>query len=398
MKPAQATPGEPGNPAPKGRGRGTKGISQKSRLAVWVRCGGRCCFPGCNAPLLGDELSGTKRLNKALIAHVVAASPDGPRGDPVRSRLLVDDPENLMLLCHGHHHLVDDERPDDYPEHVLQAMKAEHEARIAMLTGIQPERATHALLYGARIGEHDTPLREGLAFAAILPERYPRDGRAIALGLGSCSHTDSEQAYWDFQVEHLRRTFAQRVEERRISGEIDHLSAFALAPQPLLMELGRLLGDQGAVEVFQLGREQQAWRWRETGDAIEYTVRRPPEARSVKTVALKLALSATMADSRVEAALGIQVPIWEIACTAPGTDVLSRSACLSRFRGLVRKAFDDIKAAHGEGAEIHVFPALPVSAAVEVGRVWMPKSDLPLVVYDNDRATGGFKRRHRLGN
>ena len=28
---------------------------------------------------------------------------------------------------------------------------------------------------------------------------------------------------------------------------------------------------------------------------------------------------------------------------------------------------------------LHVFPAMPVAAAVETGRVWMPKADLPLL-------------------
>ena len=47
-----------------------------------------------------------------------------------------------------------------------------------------------------------------------------------------------------------------------------------------------------------------------------------------------------------------------------------------------------IKARHGEGMLLHVFPALPASLAVEVGRVWMPKSDLPLRLYVNNRSHG----------
>ena len=60
---------------------------------------------------------------------------------------------------------------------------------------------------------------------------------------------------------------------------------------------------------------------------------------------------------------------------------------------MLRHAFDQIKARHGEDAIIHVFPAMPVSAAIEVGRVWMPKADLPLVIYDQNRAAGGFVAR-----
>ena len=49
---------------------------------------------------------------------------------------------------------------------------------------------------------------------------------------------------------------------------------------------------------------------------------------------------------------------------------------------------DRIKAEHGEDAILHVFPAMPASLAVELGRVWMPKSDLAMTIYDNNRTAG----------
>jgi hypothetical protein len=60
---------------------------------------------------------------------------------------------------------------------------------------------------------------------------------------------------------------------------------------------------------------------------------------------------------------------------------------------------NEIKAVHGEQTVpvLHVFPVLPVSAAVEVGRVWMPKADLPLVVYDQNRTLNGFIRTVQIG-
>jgi SMODS-associated and fused to various effectors sensor domain len=47
-----------------------------------------------------------------------------------------------------------------------------------------------------------------------------------------------------------------------------------------------------------------------------------------------------------------------------------------------------IKAQHGEGVPIHLFPALPASLAVETGRVWMPKADAELRVYDQQGERG----------
>jgi hypothetical protein len=38
---------------------------------------------------------------------------------------------------------------------------------------------------------------------------------------------------------------------------------------------------------------------------------------------------------------------------------------------------------------------VPVSIAVELGRVWMPKADLPLIVYDETPGRG-FVPRHEV--
>jgi hypothetical protein len=60
-----------------------------------------------------------------------------------------------------------------------------------------------------------------------------------------------------------------------------------------------------------------------------------------------------------------------------------------KFRSLIRGLFIKLKDFHGE-QEIHVFPAMPISTAIEFGRVWMPKADLPLMLYDQNRAYNGF--------
>ena len=56
-----------------------------------------------------------------------------------------------------------------------------------------------------------------------------------------------------------------------------------------------------------------------------------------------------------------------------------------RSERLLCSTFNAIKGRHGETQLLHVFPAMPVAAAVETGRVWMPKADLPLLIYDQNR-------------
>jgi len=379
----------------KGKGRAAVRVSEKNRLILWTRAGGNCQYSGCNKPLLGDIISGAEKLNTAYIAHIVAAAPDGPRGDPERSHTLADNIDNLMLLCDVHHRLIDREDVAGHPEARLLEIKAAHEARIALVTAIDADRATHLLHYAARIGEHDCLVSTTHSRAAVLPARYPL-GHPLALELKDSSFSENDTAYWQFQRDHLAKQFELRVGERLRQGEIRHLSVFAIAPQPLLIQLGSLLSDIADVDVRQISREPKGWAWRESWPPITFLTRKAA-SRPASKVALNLGVSATIDDARISNVLGADIPVWAIEAESPGNDVLGRPECLGTFRTLLRRAFAAIRLTHGDDAEIHVFPALPVAMAIEVGRVWMPKADLPLALWDERRDQGGFQQRLVIG-
>ena len=63
---------------------------------------------------------------------------------------------------------------------------------------------------------------------------------------------------------------------------------------------------------------------------------------------------------------------------------------LALFREKFKILLNEIKLVHGENAIINVFPAVPVSIAVEIGRVRMPKADLPFKLYDEIGKDKGF--------
>jgi hypothetical protein len=363
-------------------------VSIKTRLLLWARSSGRCQM--CNKDLIGDLMTGSPDLVKGLVAHIVAEKPDGPRGDPIRSPELIDDIANVMLLCHGDHRSIDYERPADYPEERLLAIKHAHENRISIQTSIAPDRATHVLRYGALIGKNEALLSQADMFEALLPTRYPATLSSLDVQLIGCQFADHEPAYWGFQQENLRRQVATHLKGRVETGEIQHLSVFALAPQPLLIELGRQIGDIVPAATFQRHREPETWAWPSDGAPIPFVITRPQDIRPV--VALKIALSATVNDDRITRVLGDDVSIWSVTAPEPHNDIMKTASDLSRFRQVMRRLFDEIKAAHGEHAVINLFPAMPVSIAVEVGRVWMPKADLPLIVFDQNKSRGEFIR------
>lgn len=367
------------------------GVSPKSRLRLWTQASGNCQFAGCNTPLLGDLVSGRTSLNKAYVAHIIAETPGGPRGDPILSPLLVDDVANLMLLCDPHHRLVDGPDAVDFPVERLKAMKAAHETRIQRVIAVSDHEATHVVLFGARIGAHDTPVRFDLAQRALSGRRWAAEARAIHLDLAGVALQDHEPGYWEMQVENLRRAFETVLRPRLARGEIGHVSLFALAPQPLLILAGSLFGDVTPVTVHQLHREPPGWDWRTERPPVRFDVVEP--VQDAGPVVLKLGLSATLADDRIPAALGPEPAVWSITTPNPHNDLMHREDDLAAFRRTLRTTLDRIKARHGEAAVIHVLPALPVSAAVELGRCWMPKADLSLRIYDQCRVSGGFVHR-----
>lgn len=364
-------------------------IPNKIQVALWAKSAGHCEYRGCNEDLIGDLIAGREDGKFGFVAHIVADSADGPRGDPVRSPALARDLSNLMLLCAKHHKGVDVDYLADHPEDVLLEMKAEHEDRIAIVTGMAQERAAHVLRFAADIGQRDALVSTRSIFMAMPPDRHPAEGRTIDIELAGSDYADHEASYWTVQQDNLRRVFARKVKERIEQKEIKQLSVFALAPQPLLIELGHLLGDIVPVTVHQRYREPATWRWQAEQPAITFQVGEysgPPEA----AVALKLALSATVMDDRIHAVLGDDVAIWSLTAENPHNDIMRRPEDLVEFKRHLRRLLDRIKAVHGEKATINVFPAVPNSAAVEVGRVLMPKADLPLRIYDQNRSVGGF--------
>lgn len=97
-------------------------IPETVKCRLWGLAAGRCQYRGCQHELWKDDLTKAE-FNSAYIAHIVADSPDGPRGDKVRSAQLKDRIENLMLMCDVHHRLIDKGDVDGHPESLLLAMR-----------------------------------------------------------------------------------------------------------------------------------------------------------------------------------------------------------------------------------------------------------------------------------
>ena len=187
---------------------------------------------------------------------------------------------------------------------------------------------------------------------------------------------------------------------------IEHLSVFGLAPIPALAYLGRRIGDTIPADVYQRHRETGDWQWAEEKEVpCSYIVDHPCDEgigrqgsggssdrseESSESVAVRLSLSGDVRRADVEKALGCRPLLYTITIDKPRRDFLRLEDELKRFRKEWMSLLAEIRGAHGADVEIHLFPAVPNSVAIEIGRTQLPKSDPPISIYDHDKEQAGF--------
>ncbi|OQY50798.1 MAG: hypothetical protein DRR08_24810 [Candidatus Parabeggiatoa sp. nov. 2] len=363
-------------------------IPPKVKLKLWLRAGGRCEYKGCNEYLYRDRITGTY-MNRSYIAHIIADNPDGPRGYPILSDQLSREFDNLMLLCDTHHRLIDKEDVEGHPVELLKAFKKEHEDRIELLTGIHPSRKTHLLKFCTNINT-----RKGLcnflqACEAIIPNRYP-SGDDYEIDLTRLSVKEDDPNFWEMAKKEIREHVQQIFRSGLNKEPPEHLSIFALAPIPLLICLGAEMGDIISVDVYQKHRDTDSWTWQEQKELdFHYQVITPDDSEAKKVV-LNLSLSGEIHQSEIEKVIK-DCPVYKITIKNPNRDFLKCKAQLSLFQTEFHQLLALIRERHGSDVEIHLFPAIPVSIAVECGRVLLPKSDPRFIIYDHNKTLEGFK-------
>ena len=370
-------------------------ISDKIIKQLLIKSGGRCQYMGCNKSLYQDLV--TKRnFNQSYIAHIVADSPGGARGDSIRSGLLGNELSNLMLLCDTHHRLIDTEDVVGHPESFLHEMKKKHEERIERLTAISPDMQSHIVTYKTNVGAHTPVLTYESVKEFLLPTHYPALASVIDLSLINSTQIDKSESFWRNELENLESQFNDQLRPKLRKNEIKHLSLFAFAPIPLLIKLGTLINDIHNVAIHQPIRNPKTWRLNDNHQPSIYSTSEPTKVSSI--VALNISLSATVNNDRITSVLGDNVSIYTLTIASPFNDFLQSKKHLQDFSFEVRKLLNFIKSKYDAQTPIHIFPAMPIATAIELGRVWMPKADMPLIIYDENTSNGGFSKVIEITN
>ena len=348
---------------------------------VWARAGGICTFPGCGSVLYRDP-----HLNKSAafgeVAHNVAASPNGERGDPQRSRALCHEPNNLILFCPTHHTLVD--RPgaaSDYPDHLLEQWKLRHEAAIRT-AGIMSGTTAHALVLQGSIGQQTVAFAHTTIPHAMLQHDLVLEREPTLLSIDTSGYAPKSPAYWTHAITRVREMV--RLHQSTLGHLQRPLAVFALADMPTLVALGFALGHAAAVTVFQYNPVGNGGDWRFpnfAAPAPEFRVHWPDTLSG--EIALVISLSGPIEHDRVRACLSpATCSIIELSVDQPTVDFVLGPATIEAFARTFRSIVAKLEGLIAKTTIVHVFPAMPASLAVTFGRFIKPKVSFPFRIYD----------------
>lgn len=99
-------------------------VTNKTRKVLWARSGNLCAI--CHSTLVVTKTTKDKDSVVGDECHIVSGKQGGPRYDPSMQADLLDDVENLILLCAADHKMVDDQT-EQYSPAVLRDIKLKHE-------------------------------------------------------------------------------------------------------------------------------------------------------------------------------------------------------------------------------------------------------------------------------
>jgi hypothetical protein len=291
-----------------------------------------------------------------------------------------------------------DGHEDQFPEAMLLEWKRAHEARVACLlhTGLNAER-TLALHVRARFGAGEgrilTATPSEMLSATLQVGRFFESIGGYATIDADVFRRDADDGYWQTAPDEMRGRLAAWAQLYGGLAVIPHLSVFASGPIPVLVALGRLIGDTRVVDVRDFDRDSASWLWPEPAAAPLDIRVEGAAVGTAKEVRLVVDLSGrTDRESQAKALGGRSLPEVVIKIANPRPGLVRGPLILPPLRRAFRRAFELAKSCVGDSGAVHVFAAMPVSAAVAFGQAQLPKAMPVMHLYDNNVAAGGWRR------
>lgn len=352
---------------------------------LYIRAGGRCQL--CNKDVLTNNVH-CKEINHGNIAHIVASSMDGPRGND-KSFELSQKLDNLMLLCPECHKYIDD-NPNYYTEEKLYEIKITQERIVSDLLDSLNKQKTMFLIFSSAIkNENKVHIDRNEVIDAIIDSGLiPNDKFGMTCNIDLYDEYKT-QAYWI----NAEKAIEQKVLELQsiLNNSDVVLSIFPLAPIPMIIKLGNLLSDKRHVDIYQKYREPDTWKWLSKDLTNSFSFEKKVFGSGNK-IALVISITAEIDLQRVVKNDKYDV-IYHLRAEKFGVNAIQSTKDLQAFWIRYLEVCDLIKN-KDRVDEISLFSAVPVSVAFEIGRRYMPNVYPKMRIFDENH---GFFETFTIG-
>ncbi len=368
----------------------TRTVSEAIARYVWTAAGGRCTI--CNRYLLAEEWTG-QDVSVGQLAHIVgwSTASGSPRGDADLPPNQRNTPENLMLLCYDQHHVVDTlSLWDIYDTETLRRLKRTHERQIKSLTGLRESNRTTVLRVVSTLhGKAVEVSRQSINKALLARDKFPdwtllNGADEFEVDLRRLpGEVESAPEFWIMaraQLEHQLASLRNHVHREAV----DSVSVFAVARIPILVVLGTMLDETVKTELYPKRRDGvESWGWDDTADPVEFTYTAKCTGTVMAKVAVVFSVSGSIDFDRLPAEIDEAYTVYELRpVELPVVELIKTQRCLDDFSQCWRHLLSTIEADHPGASEISIFPAVPATAAVSIGRHLMHAAHPPLRIFD----------------
>ena len=361
-----------------------KGISSATRDALWGKAAGYC--QKCSKPLFEGGAYRTSG-NYSNIAHIHAYSENGPRFNEKLSENDRNSIENLMLLCPQCHKTIDDNEAT-YTADVLRSIKSRREEYVTKVMRASKPQSAYVITVTCPIHGNATEISRSEWSQAMASSGMVHAGDTEIRVMDS-NATSGSIAY-DCSL------LARKINSLRLTMDPTvPLAIFAIAPQPILIALGSLIGDKQQITVFQKQRDTDSWCWHDEECRSSFQHDAVPSSDSAE-VALVLSVSGTISKETLPAEVTSSgMPILELRAANPSVYIARTQEDVRAFEREAISLLDEVHSAMPHVAKVHIFPALPVSMAVTLGGLFNRNLLTKAVVYE--KTDGRFSQSIEIG-
>lgn len=366
-------------------------IPPNVQYVVWAAAAGRCTF--CN-DIVTDNASLGLAVPIGEIAHNVGWSPDSPRGESELDEPDRSLPDNLLLLCRNCHKPTDAGGVVDlYTVDVLKAMKQDHEAAMRMLTAVRKDKKAVVLrVVGEIRGSKpelayqtvlEATIRSGL-FPKRLDEAAYRENVELDLRSRSAAGTPAYFRECASEIDNLLKRVNEGVLQ---DNSLTQLAVFAFARIPLLIHLGARIDDKIRANLYQRQRSDtgEAWFWPDSpSDTPNFEVSKAKSGKGPVAVVVNLSGTIDLADLPVAYDTGTVYVIKPLLPAKITPNLIDSPEALGSFEKVFREFLAGVENEHGRLKSLSLFGAIPLTAAITIGRSLMPDVSPSLNVYDRD--------------